>query len=295
MNCYNSDLYLVEAIESVINQSYTEWEIIFWDNQSTDNSAEIVRLYNDKRIKYYYATKHTALYEARNCALKHCTGEYLAFLDCDDLWTSDKLFKQIKFLKEDNDVVLVHSNTIFFDTEKNIQKIANKKSKESGYIFQKNILKYQFSLETVVVKMAAIQDNGIDFDNRFNMIGDRDFLSTVCFYGKVQYIDEILGKWRIHSNNFSKVLASSHPKELKIMYFRFKKRFGSRFNQEMRVGIYNEIVLRESLNILKTDKVKARKHLGKIYFFNAKSLFIRLLSYLPFKFIAIVLQPLIRL
>ena len=294
MNCYNSDLYLTEAIDSVINQSYIEWEIIFWDNQSTDDSAEIVKLYNDKRIKYYYATKHTSLYEARNCALKHCRGEYLAFLDCDDLWTPDKLFKQVKVLKNDDDVVLVHSNTIFFDTEKNIQKIANKKNKKSGYIFQKNILKYQFSLETVLVKMAVIQNNSIDFDNRFNMIGDRDFLSTTCFYGKVEYIDEILGKWRIHPNNFSKALGSGHPKELKIMYLRFKQRFGPHFTRKMRIGIYNEIVLRESLNLFKINKVKAREHLRGIYFFNAKSLFLRVLSYMPSKFIAMVLQPLTR-
>nr|MCH9813328.1 glycosyltransferase [Campylobacterota bacterium] len=68
INCYNSDTYLKEAIESVFNQTYQNWEIIFWDNQSTDRSAEIIKSYNDNRIKYFYAPVHTPLGEARNLA-----------------------------------------------------------------------------------------------------------------------------------------------------------------------------------------------------------------------------------
>ena len=55
MNCFNGEKYLREAIDSVTEQTYTNWELIFWDNQSTDNSASIVKSYNDPRIKYYYA------------------------------------------------------------------------------------------------------------------------------------------------------------------------------------------------------------------------------------------------
>ena len=86
MNCYNSDTYLGEAIDSVISQTYKNWEIIFWDNQSTDKSAEIVKSYDDERIKYFYAPSFTSLYEARNYAIEKANGEYIAFLDCDDKW-----------------------------------------------------------------------------------------------------------------------------------------------------------------------------------------------------------------
>jgi len=90
MNCYNSDSFLKEAIESVYNQTYSNWEIIFWDNASTDNSANIAKSY-DERIKYYLAPKTTPLGEARNLALSYTTGEYVAFLDCDDIWISDMI------------------------------------------------------------------------------------------------------------------------------------------------------------------------------------------------------------
>ena len=91
MNCYNGAKYLRAAIESVLTQSYADWELVFWDNQSTDESANIVRSYADPRVKYFYAPVHTLLYEARNCAIQKSNGELLAFLDVDDTWLPAKL------------------------------------------------------------------------------------------------------------------------------------------------------------------------------------------------------------
>jgi glycosyltransferase involved in cell wall biosynthesis len=290
MNCYNSDTYLKESIESVLDQTYDNWEIIFWDNQSTDDSAKIAKSYKDKRIRYFYAPVHTSLYEGRNFALKYCSGEYLAFLDCDDLWMSTKLEKQVNILDSNKETSLVYSNTIFFDSDNNTQKILNKKSMISGYIFSENMYHYKFSLETVMVRMSVVTENKVDFGKQFNMIGDRDFLSTVCFYGNVYYVDEVLGKWRIHSNNYSKVLHSTYPKELKIMFLRFKKRFKNQFTRDMRVSIYNEIIIRDSFNQFEKSGYKVRKKLNKISLFNLKGIALRLLSYLPKKTVFAIIQ-----
>lgn len=282
MNCYNGEKYLREAIDSAINQTFSDWEIIFWDNQSTDNSAKIAQAYNDKRIKYYYAPEHTSLYKGRSCALKFCVGEYLAFLDCDDLWADEKLEKQISVFENNKDIVLVHSNTLFFNSDTGSERIFNQKSRISGYIFKENLLDYQFSLETVMVRMQTISVNGLDFGD-FNMIGERDFFSMVCFYGDVFYIDEVLGKWRIHNNNFSKVLHNSYPKELKLMYSRFKKRFESEFTREMRLNIYHEIIFRESLNAFQMSGTLVREKLKKLPIFHMKGIILRIISYFPKK------------
>ena len=89
MNCYNGDRFLRQAIDSVYCQTYDNWEIIFWDNASTDSSAKIARSYDDK-IRYFLATKNTPLGEARNLALNKASGKYVAFLDCDDLYFPNK-------------------------------------------------------------------------------------------------------------------------------------------------------------------------------------------------------------
>src|SRR5829696_2506866 len=95
MNCFNGEKYLREAIDSVLAQSYTNWEIIFWDNQSTDDSARIVRSYRDPRLKYFYAPTHLPLYGARNHAIDRAAGELIAFLDVDDWWIPSKLEQQV--------------------------------------------------------------------------------------------------------------------------------------------------------------------------------------------------------
>ena len=75
MNCFNGETYLHKCIESVLFQTYENWEIIFWDNKSKDKSAEIFKSYNDKRFKYFYAKEHTSLYKDRNLAIKESNGE----------------------------------------------------------------------------------------------------------------------------------------------------------------------------------------------------------------------------
>ena len=79
MNCYNGEEYLREAINSVIAQTYENWELIFWDNRSTDNSAQIFQEFKDIRFRYFLAPSHTLLYEARSMAMQKVSGEYIAF------------------------------------------------------------------------------------------------------------------------------------------------------------------------------------------------------------------------
>ena len=86
MNCYNGEKYLNDSLNSLLSQNYSNWELIFWDNISTDNSKKIFESYKDKRFKYYSATKHEILYKARNLAIKKTSGDYIAFLDTDDIW-----------------------------------------------------------------------------------------------------------------------------------------------------------------------------------------------------------------
>ena len=113
MNCYNGEKFLREAIGSVLAQTYSNWEVIFWDNQSTDQSAEIFKDYKDKRLKYFYSPKHTLLYDARNLAFEKSRGNYIAFLDVDDYWEESKLERQMNVFKSDSNVAMVYCNFFF--------------------------------------------------------------------------------------------------------------------------------------------------------------------------------------
>ena len=110
VNCYNGEKYLQDAINSIYAQSYQNWEIIFWDNNSNDNSAEIAISF-DKKLRYYKSQSTTPLGKARTQAVSKAKGEYLAFLDCDDLWHTKKIEKQIYEILNRNDVGLIYCKT----------------------------------------------------------------------------------------------------------------------------------------------------------------------------------------
>jgi len=101
---YNSENYIADTIESVLNQTYTNFEMIIVDDISSDNTIKIVKKYQkkDKRIKLICLEEKGGASIARNRAIKEAKGKYIAFLDSDDLWKKDKLEKQIKFMEENN-------------------------------------------------------------------------------------------------------------------------------------------------------------------------------------------------
>ena len=111
---YNSSKFIVECIESVLSQTYENWEMIIVDDCSKDNSKEIISELStkDKRIKPIFLEKNFGAAEARNTAIRHSKGKYVAFLDSDDLWNPKKLEKQLSFMYE-NEIAFSYTNYQF--------------------------------------------------------------------------------------------------------------------------------------------------------------------------------------
>ncbi|MDW7650633.1 MAG: glycosyltransferase family 2 protein [Bacillota bacterium] len=99
---FNTEKFVAETIKSVINQSYQNWEMLIVDDSSTDNSIEIIKSFNDDRIKLFVNNTNKGAAISRNFALKEAKGKWIAFLDSDDLWHPDKLSKQVNFMKRNN-------------------------------------------------------------------------------------------------------------------------------------------------------------------------------------------------
>ena len=110
VNCHNGEKYLKRCINSVINQTYKKFEIIFWDNCSTDKSLEIIKNFKDSRIKVFSSKIYKKLYSARNLAIKKAKGDIITFLDTDDLWEKNKLLNQYKTLIKKNNFTMIYSN-----------------------------------------------------------------------------------------------------------------------------------------------------------------------------------------
>lgn len=117
MPSYNTGSYIVESIQSVLQQSYTNWELIIVEDCSSDDTDEVVKPYlSDKRIKYLKNEKNSGAAVSRNRALQEAKGKWIAFLDSDDLWIADKLQKQVSFM-EKNGYHFSYTNYVEIDTE----------------------------------------------------------------------------------------------------------------------------------------------------------------------------------
>ena len=184
MNCYNSDTYLQEAIESVYAQTYPNWEIIFWDNNSTDQSSEIAKRC-DNKLKYYKADETIPLYAARNKALEQCQGEFVTFLDCDDLWMPEKLEKQVAFLQS-HDYVMAYSSYKAIDHAGSLKYIYKLKNK-SGAVFSYLMKRYNIAVLTVMIRKSFLDSCGFRFDDHAKYFGDFSFfcLTAISLFSSI--------------------------------------------------------------------------------------------------------------
>jgi len=214
MNCFNGDRYLSNAIDSVLSQTYQNWELIFWDNQSTDSSSKITLSYDDARIKYYYAPTHSLLYEARNQAIMKSCGEFLSFLDVDDWWEPGKLSAQIVEF-ENPEVGLVCSNFQIHNYNLGTTYPKWKQIKSSRTNLNHLLKEYHIGLLTMVIRRQAFEDLG-GFKNNFHIIGDFDFSIRLATSWKIVTLQSIFANCRLHGENESLKKQSLNVQELKF-------------------------------------------------------------------------------
>jgi glycosyltransferase involved in cell wall biosynthesis len=164
MPTYNRGKWIGRAIQSIINQTYQDWELIIVDNESSDNTAEVVKYYscNDLRIKYYYVKKSSSpgISEYLNYGMSLAQGELIARLDDDDEWSDpNKLLIQVDFLNKNKDYLLVGGGAIMVD--KNRKEIYKWLKRETDSRIRKNALYANpFSHNTVVFRKKQVMDIG---------------------------------------------------------------------------------------------------------------------------------------
>jgi glycosyltransferase involved in cell wall biosynthesis len=248
VNCYNGEKYLSQCIESILNQTYKKIELIFWDNQSTDQSKNIIQSYQDKRIKYFYSPNHTTLYQARNLALKECKGDFVCFLDVDDYFLKNKIAQQLLYFN-DQKVGVVYSNYYRYYEDINKKKLLTNKSLPSGNLTQYILEESQISFMTVMIRKKSLDSLEFNFEPKYSILGDYDLLYRLSFNWNFSYIEEPLAVYRIHNNNFSKNFILFID-ELKDWYNKNYSFFINKKNY-----IYKKIIYFQALEYLSKKKI----------------------------------------
>ena len=201
INCFNSETYLQEAIDSIYAQTYNNWEIIFWDNGSTDNSSSIANSY-DERLKYFFEDKTVPLGEARNLALEKAKGAYVSFLDCDDLYLPEKISIQLSEMQAKK-AVLSYGSWIKINADGEALKKIKMESR-FGNRFEELYSKYLVNFQTLMINNNYLKEKNITFDKNLKFAGDHNIVLRVAYDVPVMSIDKVLAKYRVHDNSLSK-------------------------------------------------------------------------------------------
>jgi glycosyltransferase involved in cell wall biosynthesis len=283
MNCYNGAKYLREAIDTVLAQTYANWELVFWDNQSTDASAEICQSYNDTRIKYFYAPRHTNLGEARALAYEKVTGDFVAVLDTDDLWEPEKLAHQMPVFA-DAQVAIAISDAISFTVDgKTRRRFANSEPPQ-GYVFEQLLDNYFVGVETLILRRSSVASLSHAFDTALSHISDFDLVVRLAKDWKLAYTPEVLAYWRVHAASGS----WAEPEK----FFREKMQFVDKIDalpelasawQPVRRRFLARTVTSEAMTMLSNGEVTICREMLRPYRWGYwRATAINTLSFLPF-------------
>lgn len=292
MNCYNSELYLREAIDSILMQSYKNFELIICNNQSTDSTLQIINSYEDTRIRLVHTASHCPLGEARNHAIGYCNGDFIAFIDSDDIWLSEKLKHQIERFKKNKEIEFIYTNYYFLrqiNNKKFKKKIAFRRLQPKGFIFQDVVTSYKIAISSVIFKASILVKIKYLFNKEFQQIEEFDLFTRILYNHQADYIAIPLCCYRIHNKmntivnpqwgtkEYKKLLSSyleMDPnfliKNSKIVYFiRAKYLSYATAKYDLLYGNYEDV----------------RKSLKNYVTYDLKNLIVFILSFFPKEFV----------
>lgn len=198
INCLNGEEFLQETLDSVRKQTYSNYEIVFWDNCSDDRTGEIAKAYGEK-LKYFRGEKTVPLGEARNLALEKARGEYIAFLDSDDLWEPDKLEVQVRALDSDSTIGLVCSNYNMVNMMTGRIKIFDRHPAREEMSFSSFIDHYSYCFSTFMIRKKAIDELTYWFADNLRYAEEFELFVRIAYKWKALYLPNILATYRIHS------------------------------------------------------------------------------------------------
>ena len=281
MNCYNGEEYLVEAIDSVFNQTFNDWEILFIDNCSIDNSANIAKSYGEK-IKYYKTEKNIPLGAARNFGLQYCSGEYVAFLDTDDIWLPSMLKEQLISIESGNYALSYTGQIEINEKGKIIGEIIP--SLKNGKIFSQLLKQFDVPIVSSMIKKSILLDNDLNFDLNVSTSEEYCLFMQLSVNNEFVVIPKGLVKYRIHDKSLTNKTISKWASErrytlnkIKQKYPKIEENYPNEFKEAYARASYYESQYLVSIG----KKWEAFLLLSKYSFVNKKYLILSLLLLLP--------------
>lgn len=210
MPVYNAEKYVSKAIESILNQSFIDFEFIIIDDGSEDNSLNIIKAYHDVRIVLIKNETNRGVVYSRNIGLEIAKGEYIALMDADDIAPLNRLQREVECLDADNHIDCITGKLIFIDEED--KEIGAGRSPIWNYKYVKASLIFQNVIAngSTLFRNSTLQKYNIRYREIGKIITDYMFWSEFSWYGNIKGIDEVMQYYRINKGGLT---SSSKKKE----------------------------------------------------------------------------------
>lgn len=201
MPAYNVELYIKEALDSIINQTYTNLEILIIDDGSTDRTLEIIKGYTDSRIRVIKNEKNMGLHYTRNLGIKEARGKYLALMDSDDISELNRIEKQVKAIESDSniDVVTSHSRLFNGNSKRVLKTFRDDEELKISLIFLDAICN-----PATMIRLDRFRKLGIEYDAKYFVAEDYEMWAQVSKIGKFHVVDDVLLNYRYGHQNITK-------------------------------------------------------------------------------------------
>jgi len=227
---FNSEQYIAECINSVLTQTYQNFEIIIIDDGSSDNTVNIVSAYKNDKIRLFHQ-KNSGSGAARNHGVKQASGTWIAFIDADDIWLPDKLQKQLELCSNQ---VWSHTDLFFLgDIYPKHTKTTELTSKHSGYILKNLLVENSIGTSSVIIDKDIFQEFG-GFNTGLRALQDWDLWLRVAEKYEICYLDEPLVYYRVHSDSTSRNVRKTLPYHLYLIDHAFSQQGPARNMQELK-------------------------------------------------------------
>jgi glycosyltransferase involved in cell wall biosynthesis len=286
INCYNGELFLKEAIDSVYAQTWPRWEIVFWDNASTDGTSEIAHSY-DQRLRYFRAERNTPLGEARNLAFAQAGGEFIAMLDSDDVYLPDTLSRLVAGMGDrQTEYAVCYGGELHIDAAGRQIGEARPEAMR-GNLFGPLLHHFTIRPCASMVRRSILIESGHGFDLSLTTSEDYCFFLTLAADHPFQSLSHHVSRYRIHEGALTNRTISKWADEWEYTLVKIRsshpgieRKYSSGFRDALaRVDYYR------ARNLMHNgQRAAARKLLRRNITVDMRYLALFLISLLPMKF-----------
>ncbi len=239
MPVYNSEKYVGEAIQSILDQTYKDFELIVIDDCCKDRSAEVIKQFKDERIIFVQNKDNRGFLYGLNYGIEIAKGEYIARLDDDDTAYPDRIEKQVNYLDSHKDIILL-------GTQINLLINGKITPKEFVPIYSSEEIKfsllfgnYCIAHSSFMMRKKVLLDNNIRYEI-FKQVPDHHMQLCMCRYGRLYCLEDVLVTWRIHPQQSTQVRS-------RIMKMEEEDRVRCIYIDSLDISVENKLILKQAI------------------------------------------------